>query len=65
MGIKFEVYDRVRTGKMGKEEGYMGTFNTETEAIEYCIQFKHLFEFRHIDFIHYPNYTLEIIDVES
>ena len=40
----FEVYDKVKVKKMGKEQGYMGSFPTHAEAMRYCIKYMHLFE---------------------
>lgn len=48
----YEVYDAHKVAGMGKDMGYMGSFQTIEAAKQYIEEFKHLFEGDAV--IHYP-----------
>lgn len=42
--IKVTVYDSVKMEKMGRDEGYMGTFDSQEAAEEYVGKYHAIFE---------------------
>lgn len=42
--ITYELYDSSKVSAMGEELGYMGTFNSVSEALDYAEEYNHFFE---------------------